>query len=97
MMAYFPNGSSGEAYIDQWCRRCRNWREDEEGSDNWGCIVSDLHLIGNYYQFDKTKTGKLWRTVLEHFIPTDKDGFLAECRMFIEKPNGDIPGQTKMF
>ena len=96
-MAYFPNGSSGEAYIDQWCWRCRNWREDEEGSGNWGCIVWNLHLIGDYDQCKKTETGKLWKTVLEHFIPTDTDGYPAECRMFIEKPNADMPGQPKMF
>ena len=95
MMAYFPNGSSGDAYMEKWCFQCRNWREGDPCS--WRCIVWDLHLMGDYDQCKNTPTGELWRTVLEHFIPTDKDGFPTECRMFIEKPNGDIPGQTKMF
>ena len=94
-MAYFPNGSSGDAYMETWCCRCRNWREGDPCG--WGCIVWDLHLMGDYDQCKKTETGKLWKTVLEHFIPTDTDGHPAECLMFIEKPNSDMPGQMKMF
>ena len=95
-MAYFPNGSSGDDYLSRYCVRCVNWREDTEHSGNWGCIVWDLHLFGDYNQCAKTAIGKLWESVLEHFIPT-VDGEPAECRMFLENLNADVPGQMKMF
>lgn len=94
-MAYFPNGTSGDVYMAKWCERCTNWREHPDIPGNWGCIVIDLHLIGDYDQCKQDESGKLWKTVLEHFIPTGKDGFPGECRMFLEKANADIPGQMK--
>lgn len=92
-MAYFPNGTSGDMYTEDWCEQCLNYREDEP--DNLGCPVLDLHFAYNYKQCGKGKISKLYRSILEHFIPTGKDGFPEKCKMFIENPNADIPGQMK--
>lgn len=94
-MAYFPNGASGDVYYEQWCYRCVNWREDGEGTENWGCIVWDLHLLIDYDQCDKSTLGQMYKYVLEHFIPTKADGFPDKCRMFFERVTADIPGQYK--
>ncbi len=94
-MAYFPNGSSGMEYQGRWCDRCMNQREDGIG---YGCRVWDLHMIGDYDQCKDTPEGKLWKTVLEHFIPTKKPELLYadKCLMFIEKPDADCVGQSKL-
>lgn len=92
-MAYFSNGSEGDGYQEQWCSRCMNWREHSEIPENWGCIVWDLHLCLNY---DQCRDDGIKR-VLEHFIPTDDDGYPMVCRMFVESVNADIPGQMRMF
>lgn len=93
-MAYFPNGASGDRYMEQWCDRCVNWKPDDCGE---GCIVWDLHMIFDYDQCKDTPEGKLWKTVLEHFIPTKKPEMLYpdKCRMFLEKPDADCVGQEK--
>jgi len=90
-MAYFPNGTSGDIYMEQWCERCANWRETE--SDNWGCFVFDLHLAFNYEQNGESEINKLKHKILEHFIPTGEDLFPEKCKMFIERKEVDIPGQ----
>jgi hypothetical protein len=94
-MAYFSNGSEGDWFREQWCERCVNWREDEP--DNWGCPIIDLHMMGNYVQCEDTESGKFWARVLSAFIPRKDDGYNDKCRMFIETPDADIPGQMKMF
>ena len=92
-MAYFPNGSSGDDYMSRYCVRCVNGKD----SGGWGCAIIHLHKLGNYRQCTDTETGKLWKQVLERFIPTDPDGDPAECLMFLENLNADVPGQMKMF
>lgn len=91
-MAYFPNGTSGLMYQQEWCERCVNWHENEY-TDVPGCCIIDLHMFHNYDQHKDP----LFRDVLEHFIPSDTNGDPAKCRMFIEKPDADIPGQGKLF
>jgi len=92
-MAYFSNGSEGMDYEGHWCCRCVNQREDDLGH---GCRVWDLHMIGNYDQCKDTEIGKLWKTVLSHFIPMREDGLFADkCRMFIEKPDAGCIGQAQ--
>ena len=71
-MGYFPNGTSGMAYEEQYCDRCAH-NQDEEN----GCPVWVLHLQHNY---DEKK-----RTLLNVLIPMADDGITnLECRMFIE-------------
>ena len=89
-MAYFPNGASGDAYMERWCFRCVNWRDEEE---SLGCAVMDLHLISNYDQCGEDDVSELYKEVLEHFIPTKDNGFPDKCTMFIEKSGADITGQ----
>ena len=96
-MAYFPNGTSGMIYQDQYCENCRNWRDmkDDRGP---GCPIWDLHLMMNRNQCKDTELGKLWKKALDHFIPMDKDDvYPKECRMFLPIENPDVPGQKKMF
>ncbi len=97
-MGYFSNGSEGDRYQVEYCDRCINWRETEEGiSQNWGCPVIDLHMEWNYEQNRDTAAGKTKRQALQHFIPIKEDTFCDKCKMFFEKPGADVPGQIKMF
>ena len=87
-MAYFPNGSSGDAYMVKWCCLCRNWRDLDDGRGP-GCPVWDLHMVHNY---DAVKNKDLKRT-LNSFIPTNKEGYPEKCTMFFQIA-GEIEGQT---
>jgi hypothetical protein len=86
-MAYFPNGSAGMMYVDEYCEHCINWRDNGSGSE--GCYIQDLHSLWNYDACNgkDAPKGSVKRTqwvALEHFIPTTKDGLGAEqCKMFI--------------
>lgn len=87
-MAYFPNGTSGIVYIEQYCDRCRNWKDLGDGR-GFGCPIWDLHTVHNY---DQVKN-KDFQRILDSFIPMDKDGlYPAECLMF-DQADGEIPGQ----
>lgn len=86
-MAYFPNGSSGDRYMEQWCERCKNWKRRED-EDTEGCPIWDMHLSWNYSTKDKTAMD-----ILNHFIPMDKKYNPLQCRMF--ETTGECRGQMK--
>jgi hypothetical protein len=86
-MAYFPNGTSGMIYEDEYCDNCIHF-EDEKGV--YACAVLELHYEFNYEQGGKTKLSKAIKQVLETLIPTKEDGiFPGECKMFVRK-NGVV-------
>lgn len=83
-MAYFPNGTSGMIYLDDWCSRCVHWKYDQE-TQTAGCPIWDLHMLYNY-----EKDSRLF---LDFLIPMTKDKLFADkCKMFIEQ-EGEIKGQ----
>ena len=47
-MSYFANATEADAFMHNWCMRCRNWRDrSEEGyplDGANGCPVMDLHF-----------------------------------------------------
>src|SRR5687767_2121181 len=74
-MAYFPNGTAGMLYEEQYCANCIHGRD--------GCAVMDAHNFYNYDQFDKDERGKSIRMILSLLIPETKDGLGAEqCALF---------------
>lgn len=72
-MAYFPNGTSGMMYEEQYCDRCHHLPEKPEDG---GCSVWLLHLLHNY-EPDK-------RPLLDVLIP-EKDGHPVQCTMFVDR------------
>lgn len=95
-MAYFPNGTSGMRYQEQFCENCWNYRDLNDGRGH-GCPIWDLHYQENYDQFGKNDASKAVNRILDHFIPTKKDGFPDKCVMFLAKNEFDIKGQMKLF
>ncbi len=95
-MAYFPNGTSGMVYQDEFCEKCWNYRDLGDGRGH-GCPIWDFHMLWNYDQGDKTPEGKQYKEALEHFIPTKKNSFPDKCKMFLPKNEIDIKGQMKLF
>jgi hypothetical protein len=80
-MAYFPNGTAGMDYADQYCANCVH-----ENPDGPYCPIWELHVLNNYEQCGKGKTAQAWKTVLSTLIPETKDGLGAEqCSMFVAK------------
>jgi hypothetical protein len=80
-MAYFPNGSAGMDYADQYCANCVH-----ENPDDPYCPIWELHVLNNYEQCGKGKTAQAWKTVLSTLIPETADGLGAEqCSMFLAK------------
>ena len=73
-MAYFPNGSTGDDYMQRYCERCAH------GVDNQPCPVLSLHMEWNYEAVGKD-AGPVKKHALETLWPT-KDGFPGQCRMF---------------
>lgn len=93
-MAYFPNGSAGMDFMEQFCSNCVNWRDNGSGSE--GCYVMDLHTLWNYSACngkdapENSEKHVQW-IALEHFIRTSKDGLYAEeCKMFVSKTDDGI-------
>ena len=75
MMAYFPNGTSGEIFMHDQCAKCVNWRDKEDG---FGCPIMDIHMVYNYGQKGETKE------IMTALIPDDKERLCAgECSMFL--------------
>lgn len=81
-MAYFPNGTSGMIYEEEYCSRCVHF-EDEEGP--YACPISVVHMEYNYDQLKKGKTGKAIKNILDTLIPSDEKGFPKACPMFVPK------------
>ena len=75
-MAYFANGSEGDAYLEHYCCKCLNYGDPDKPN----CPILTVHLVFNYDQLDKGQN-KL-RECLSALIPTDENNFSGECRMF---------------
>lgn len=89
-MAYFPNGTSGMRYEEQWCDRCIHQNGPTNDFENDMCRVWGLHLC------DSDSTNKETRKMLDTLIPMDKDGVYPDkCTMF--HPTGDCKGQQKLW
>lgn len=74
-MAYFPNGSAGDAYESQWCRTCVH-----SGKDGTRCAVMLAHVLFSYTAKGDTKDA------LDTLIPMDAKGLYAtKCTMFITR------------
>lgn len=77
-MGYFPNGTDGMRYEDQYCSRCIHGPDNvPEGQ---GCAVWDAHFLFNYDQHGD----KPIRDCLSLLIPMDRDGRNQQCKMFVE-------------
>jgi hypothetical protein len=68
-MAYFPNGTAGQMYEEEYCDRCIH----QDGKNGEGCPILELHLMHNY--------DKKMRPVLNTLIPM-KGVHTQECNMF---------------
>jgi hypothetical protein len=85
-MAYFPNGTSGMMYEEQYCSQCIH----EGGEDGPGCPIMLLHLLFNYDQFKRGKIGQTVKTMLDTLIPETEDKLGAErCSMFVRREFSD--------
>jgi len=80
-MGYFPNGTAGEMYQEEFCSRCVNWRDNGDGR-GYGCPIIDLHMLWNYNAIG-TDADKVKSEALNHFIPI-KDIDNDQCSMFQE-------------
>jgi hypothetical protein len=68
-VGYFPNGTAGELYAEQYCDRCLHSKD--------GCAVWLAHFIHNYEECNNDKS------ILHELIP--RDGITnKKCLMFIE-------------
>jgi hypothetical protein len=73
-MGYFPNGTSGDAYEEQYCSRCVHQKMFDGG-----CTVFLAHLLHNYDECNKPDS------ILHMLIP--RDGIEnKQCTMFYEEP-----------
>jgi hypothetical protein len=71
-------------YEEQYCANCIH------ANDECGCPIWTLHMLYNYDQCRKGKTGQTIKTVLGMLIPETKDGIGAEqCRMFRAKADSE--------
>jgi hypothetical protein len=78
-MAYFSNGSEGEAYIDEYCSRCIHFQDAER---NIACPIWYLHMVHNYDECNKPDS------FLHVLIPRSKGGLSNEqCKMFAPAPS----------
>jgi len=84
-MGYFPNGTSGELYQDEFCSRCL-FSNRREGIS---CPIWRLHLVHNYDECNKPDS------FLHALIP--RDGIDNErCKFFVDR--GDLtPNQIEKF
>lgn len=72
-MGYFPNGTSGEIYYNDFCNRCLH----EKGPQ--GCAVWMAHELRNYDECNNKGS------ILHLLIPLSEDGLSNEqCLMFVD-------------
>ena len=84
-MAYFPNGTSGMCYEEQYCSRCTH--HDGPDGDS-GCAVWLLHLLYNYDHLNDDANPV--RVMLNTLIPETDDKLGAkQCTMFHQKDEGE--------
>jgi len=83
-MGYFPNGTSGMMYEEQYCQHCVHFKPDDGG-----CMVWLAHLLHNYDECNNDKS------ILDLLIPRSENGLgNEECKMF-HAYDGDRCRQTK--
>lgn len=71
-MAYFPNGTAGDAYHEEYCSQCIH--DQQEG----GCPIWFLHGLHNYDECNKPQS------FLHILIPRTPDKLSNEvCSMFL--------------
>ena len=96
MMAYFPNGTAGEFFTEQWCMHCRNWRERPERPEvGEGCPVYDLHILLDQYKCcnadpsPNAKDGgdRVTKFVLDFLIADESETTSYDCAMYV--PRGE--------
>src|SRR5690349_19815070 len=108
-MAYFPNGTAGMLYEEQYCYNCRNYRDKGDGR-GFGCAIWDAQLL---YSYDECNNdGKTHiidgvphvnpplsnaKAMLDMLIPEDAEGFPAECSMFLETPKEEVEARDAEF
>ena len=88
-MAYFPNGTSGDIYLEKYCMLCLNWTDKQDGR-GFGCPIWDAHQVANYKQCGD----EVIKEILEILWPSDDKHYPAKCSMF--SPNGECEGQLKL-
>ncbi len=79
-MAYFPNGDSGLFYKENFCFKCINWIDKNDGRD-FGCPIWDLHLS---YSYELCNSKSIAKKMLDLLIPM-KECEYCECSMFQKK------------
>ena len=86
-MGYFPNGTDGMRYEEQYCSKCIHCPDYDNRID---CPVLLAHSLYNYDEYNNPKS------ILHILIPRDGKGFNEQCAMFVEKVPVDetpnIPG-----
>jgi hypothetical protein len=79
-MGYFPNGTAGDLYEQEFCSRCIH----RDGPDGKGsCAVMLAHLLHNYDECNNPNS------ILEYLIPrgNPKNGepWNKQCELFIDR------------
>jgi hypothetical protein len=74
-MGYFPNGTSGESYYEEYCARCIH----DDPDRGVHCPIWNLHLLHNYKECNNKDS------FLHVLIPRDKQGWNERCTMFVER------------
>lgn len=84
-MAYFPNGTAGAIYEEEYCCNCVHF-----GPEGVSCNILLIHNLYNYDQCKEDKTGEAIKAILGLLIPETKDGLGAEqCSMFLAKVDAE--------
>lgn len=89
-MGYFPNGTSGKLYEDEYCSRCIH----RGNADGPGCPVMLAHILHNYKECNNDDS------TLHLLIPRDKEGLNQKCGMFVESAKtykGTLPAHLKAW
>lgn len=85
-MGYFPNGTAGMIYEEQYCNHCIH----EGPPDGPGCAVMLAHLLHNYEECNKPES------ILHILIPIAKDGLDNEqCKLFVRKQDPALAKDAK--
>lgn len=77
-MGYFPNGTAGACFEEQWCSRCIH--------GDRGCAVMDVHNFYNYDQFNDDERGRAIKSILDMLIADINGG---QCAMFVLDGNAE--------
>ena len=74
-MGHFSNGTEGMMYQEEYCERCLNYRDKDDGR-GYGCPIWDAHLIADFQNKDH-------RYILDVLIPIDERKFNEKCAAFL--------------